>query len=789
MDPEPDLNPSGTARNGKLGEESSRGRTASVSSISKDQFEFGQILGEGAFGQVRLCKKKDNGCIYAAKILRKEQLIRAKQTKYVKSEKSILSTLSHPNISRLFFTFADSKKLYLVMELVSGGELFSHIRDSSFTIPLLDVVRFYAAELLLALEYTHSRGVVHRDIKPENLLLDGTGHLKLVDFGIAKKIEGPGLHTFCGTAEYLAPEVLKNSTYDFGVDWWAYGCVVYEALVGTSPFFASSVTLTYQKIVSREVYWPRDMHPDAKDLIDKLLSPDISKRLGCSAEKGFSQEVREHPFFKGIVFESISTSDTPIKPPQRATIVEASDMDRQEDSESLWNVARQKTQIQIEKYRARSIISHSDPQQIARAKDIQRRSAMLRDMYPELNRLPLRPPPVPMDVGPAYASVFVKDEVCQDVVSSVSANQSTAVSDKHSASDPLSLHHVRTFVNLKAPVKCLSWDPKAPNLAVSGGFFVSVLNTSSLDSGTDDGRLWEDFRIESGSSSQFLEYAPSGECFVYDRQRQLGLCTVPDGSDSKYSSTSLIGHNLAVGSVVFNATSELLASGGSDQYVFIWNVSRQKYTQKLKAHVSYIAALAWSGDNLVSGGGDSRIVLFDSCVGRIKQFVDYHKGAILSLDWRYELNAASNILASSGLDRKVLFLDSRSWSSVNVLVFPSPVSKVLFSPNGEYFATAGKDAVRLWSYKTMQVVAVFRGDHVSGSPISWSHDSRYFATVDDRNIPIVYDLSTFGVLPSSSLEQVHTSPITVVRWAPKSPVLAVGSLDKSVSFWKPSANR
>ena len=160
-------------------------------------FDFGQVLGEGAFGQVRLCVHRQSEIQYAAKILKKEKLIKAKQTKYVKSEKELLLVMDHPNISKLCYTFTDDERLYFILELISGGELFEVIIKQNFSaLELKKVAQFYMAQLLEALIYIHDMKICHRDLKPENLMLSGQGTLKLVDFGIAKRIEKPGPNTF-----------------------------------------------------------------------------------------------------------------------------------------------------------------------------------------------------------------------------------------------------------------------------------------------------------------------------------------------------------------------------------------------------------------------------------------------------------------------------------------------------------------------------------------------------------------------------------------------------------------
>jgi RAC serine/threonine-protein kinase len=206
--------------------------------LTPDDFYFYKVLGKGNYGKVMLATKKTEPDVYyAVKIIKKSCLIDEESLEHVLSENRVLQTLDHPFLVKLYSSFQTKDRLYFVMEYVRGGELFFHLgREKRFT---EERAMFYAAEILLALHYLHSKGIVYRDLKLENLLLDEKGHIKITDFGLCKEgisTERDKTSTFCGTPEYLAPEILEEENYGKSVDWWALGVVLYEMLIGRVRF-------------------------------------------------------------------------------------------------------------------------------------------------------------------------------------------------------------------------------------------------------------------------------------------------------------------------------------------------------------------------------------------------------------------------------------------------------------------------------------------------------------------------------------------------------------------------
>eukprot|EP01022_Parablepharisma_sp_SALTPOND_P019716 TRINITY_DN340_c1_g1_i1.p2 TRINITY_DN340_c1_g1~~TRINITY_DN340_c1_g1_i1.p2 ORF type:complete len:288 (+),score=17.28 TRINITY_DN340_c1_g1_i1:3288-4151(+) len=189
----------------------------------------------------------------------------------------------------------DEKNLYLVMEFFQGGDLFTYIR-SAVLLPI-ETARFYAATLVLALEYLHSKKIIFRDLKPESIYISLNGYLKLGDFSLAKVTKGK-TYTLCGTPEYLAPEIILNKGHDQAVDWWAMGILLYEMLMGIDPFSAEESSEVYEKILSGKLSFPESFNRDAKSLIKRLLQSDLSKRLG-NLRNGV-QDIKQHKFFKGF---------------------------------------------------------------------------------------------------------------------------------------------------------------------------------------------------------------------------------------------------------------------------------------------------------------------------------------------------------------------------------------------------------------------------------------------------------------------------------------------------------
>ena len=222
---------------------------------------------------------------------------------HVKSEKEILSVLSqeqHPFIVNLAASFQDPTTLYMVIELVIGGEFFTHLRNA-VRFPA-ETARFFAAHVVLIFEHLHAKDVVYRDLKPENLLLDSDGFLKITDFGFAKKVTFK-TYTLCGTPEYIAPEVLLNKGHGKGVDWWTLGILLYEMLHGDPPFMDEDPLCIYQQILSGKLRFPRNYDKAAKSLTKKLLSSDLTRRFGCLKMGVF--DIKMSKFFASFPWDQL----------------------------------------------------------------------------------------------------------------------------------------------------------------------------------------------------------------------------------------------------------------------------------------------------------------------------------------------------------------------------------------------------------------------------------------------------------------------------------------------------
>jgi len=286
--------------------------------VTKDDFELLNVIGKGSFGKVMQVKKKDDNKIYAMKVLRKEAIIARKQVAHTRAEKSILQKIQHPFIVRLHYAFQTKDKLYMILDYVNGGELFFHLKKEG-RFPEIRV-KFYAAEIVCAMAHLHSLQVVYRDLKPENILIDMEGHICITDFGLSKEIKPEeGTHTFCGTPEYLAPEVLKGQGHGTAVDWWSLGTLIYEMLTGLPPFYSQNINIMYQKILNGELRFPSYVSADAQSLLEGLLTRDVEKRLGSAS----SQDVKKHPFFKDIDWEKLEKRE--MEPPYKPKVKNDSD--------------------------------------------------------------------------------------------------------------------------------------------------------------------------------------------------------------------------------------------------------------------------------------------------------------------------------------------------------------------------------------------------------------------------------------------------------------------------------
>lgn len=267
--------------------------------VSIDDFELLKLLGKGGHGKVLLCDKKTGQKgLYAMKVIKKQHIIEANQLEHTKAEKVILSHINHPFLVSLQYAFQTDQKLYFVMEFMKGGELFQHLkRVKQFT---ETQTKYIAACIVLALGHLHNKDYIYRDLKPENVLLDQNGYCKLTDFGLAKFLKPVDLaRTFCGTPEYLAPEVILDKGCNRPADWWSLGVIVYEMIYGIPPFYSTNVQKMYKNIVFNELKFKKNTScsDEAKDFIAGLLSKKPKKRLGSQAD---ALEVMNHPWLSDI---------------------------------------------------------------------------------------------------------------------------------------------------------------------------------------------------------------------------------------------------------------------------------------------------------------------------------------------------------------------------------------------------------------------------------------------------------------------------------------------------------
>eukprot|EP00808_Paulinella_micropora_P008078 g72365.t1 len=289
------------------------GNSKKVIRIGVDDFALLKVIGRGAYGKVFLVKKKATGVLYAMKVLRKKDIIQKKVVGHTKSERSVLETIQHPFFVQLRYAFQTPSKLYLILDYVPGGELFTRLDEEvEFS---EQVAAFYAAEVVLALEHLHALNIIYRDLKPENILLDREGHIRLTDFGFAKA-DIKSNHestTFCGTIHYMAPEIITNSGHGKAADWWALGVLIYEMVTGKTPFYASNRKGIQKKILNAPLKFPKWMTNYCQHLIKELLQRPVQKRMGTRAGV---EEIKRHQFFRTIDWVKLAKKEVeaPFKP-------------------------------------------------------------------------------------------------------------------------------------------------------------------------------------------------------------------------------------------------------------------------------------------------------------------------------------------------------------------------------------------------------------------------------------------------------------------------------------------
>jgi len=280
--------------------------------ISLDELNQVAVLGAGGYGHVCLVEHKATSTCFALKKMSKPHVVYKKQVDHVNNERKLLAKSAHPFIIGLFGSFQDESYLYLLLELVLGGELWSYLNENG---PVgIDGARFYGGMVQAALEYLHDHEIVYRDLKPENLLIDRNGFIKVCDFGFAKVVfPGDRTWTLCGTPEYLAPEIILRKGTTSSADWWSFGILVVELITGSTPFVSDDDFSVFKKIVKAEVDWNQfRLPPIAKALVELLLVKDPSMRLG-SRESGGAHKIRSENFFKPLDFEKLQKRE--LSPP------------------------------------------------------------------------------------------------------------------------------------------------------------------------------------------------------------------------------------------------------------------------------------------------------------------------------------------------------------------------------------------------------------------------------------------------------------------------------------------
>ncbi|KAJ3046684.1 camp-dependent protein kinase catalytic subunit [Rhizophlyctis rosea] len=290
-----------------------------------DDFHVIRRVGKGGFANVFLVRlKAGTGRYFALKAIKKADLVRLKQEKQILNEKNILKAVRHPFVVELYHTFQNVNYLFMTLEFVAGGDLFSYLRKCQRFGE--EDAKFYVAEVLIALEYLHSQHVVYRDLKPENILLDTTGHTKLADFGFAKVVRTT-TSSFCGTPDYIAVEMVAGRPYTKAVDWWSYGVLIFELVCGKTPFSgesdpppplpgqkpqppsnSTSPDKIYDNIQHNRIKWHPLIRGATKDICKRLLDPNPETRLG-SGSVG-AGEIKMHPFFKGTVWKKVEGRQT-----------------------------------------------------------------------------------------------------------------------------------------------------------------------------------------------------------------------------------------------------------------------------------------------------------------------------------------------------------------------------------------------------------------------------------------------------------------------------------------------
>ncbi|XP_047715587.1 ribosomal protein S6 kinase alpha-2 isoform X1 [Prionailurus viverrinus] len=282
------------------------------------QFELLKVLGQGSYGKVFLVRKtkgSDTGQLYAMKVLKKATL-KVRDRVRSKMERDILAEVNHPFIVKLHYAFQTEGKLYLILDFLRGGDLFSRLsKEVMFT---EEDVKFYLAELALALDHLHGLGIIYRDLKPENILLDEEGHIKITDFGLSKEAidHDKRAYSFCGTIEYMAPEVVNRRGHTQSADWWSFGVLMFEMLTGSLPFQGKDRKETMALILKAKLGMPQFLSTEAQSLLRALFKRNPCNRLGAGLDG--VEEIKRNPFFMTVDWNKLYRKET--KPPFKPAV-------------------------------------------------------------------------------------------------------------------------------------------------------------------------------------------------------------------------------------------------------------------------------------------------------------------------------------------------------------------------------------------------------------------------------------------------------------------------------------
>ncbi|TRY88742.1 hypothetical protein DNTS_029674, partial [Danionella cerebrum] len=321
-----DLNPASSSslsevfsENGMHMRENGEHKTLQAKPVMLDDFSFIKVLGKGSFGKVMLAELRGSDEVYAVKVLKKDVILQDDDVECTLTEKRILALArKHPYLTQLYCCFQTKDRLFFVMEYVNGGDLMFQIQRSR----KFDEARsrFYAAEVTSALMFLHQNGVIYRDLKLDNILLDAEGHCKLADFGMCKEgiLNGVTTTTFCGTPDYIAPEILQELEYGPSVDWWALGVLMYEMMAGQPPFEADNEDDLFESILHDDVLYPVWLSKEAVSILMAFMTKSPSKRLGCVVSQGREEAIKQHSFFREI--DWVLLEQKMIKPPFKPRI-------------------------------------------------------------------------------------------------------------------------------------------------------------------------------------------------------------------------------------------------------------------------------------------------------------------------------------------------------------------------------------------------------------------------------------------------------------------------------------